>query len=240
MAKQKTKLTNLMFERSISLKKLHQQTGIAYPTLLKIIKGRKTDIGYFRKRTLRDLGKFLKCPARDFIGWENNNQSSPISINQKSKIKMENTIATSIRNEIRKHQEAIAIGLIEVARLKKMLDIYNGEKHTFPQTEKGTRKYVKSGKYSKKKRKSGRKQLSADLRRINWKTLLVKTLKQNGKPMNTKQLINVLFKGRHNSTLKIVKRRLSVILTLYKNAGTLQTNKNGRGLKYGLPEMFKK
>lgn len=66
----KTKLARLMFERGISMKKLHEDTGIAYPTLFNIEKGRKTSVENFRKRTIRDLENYLKLPAEQFIGWE--------------------------------------------------------------------------------------------------------------------------------------------------------------------------
>jgi len=64
---QKTKLERIMFEENISMKKLQEGTGIAYPTLFNITKGRKTT---FRKRTIRDLEIFLKRPSDQFLGFE--------------------------------------------------------------------------------------------------------------------------------------------------------------------------
>ena len=238
MALRKTKLENLMYMRNITLKKINKQTGIAYPTLLNIKKGRKTDINFFRKRTIKDLEKFLECPAHNFIGWENKKQSNQ---NQKQ-ITIENNITTPIKAEIEKHEGIISSSVNEISLLKTILKIYKGGKSESSEEETTSvkQKYVKSGKYSKKKKKSGRKQLSPDLRRIKWRPLILNAIKKQGKPMNTKQLIDALFKGRHNSTLKVVKRRMSVILSLYKKMGILKTNKNGRGLKYGTIQMFKK
>lgn len=71
----KTKLQRLMFERDISMKKLHEDTGVAYPTLFNIEKGRKTSVEDFRKRTLRDLENYLKVPPEQFIGWEEKEQA---------------------------------------------------------------------------------------------------------------------------------------------------------------------
>lgn len=65
-----TKLEKIMFDRGISKKALHEKTGIAYPTLFNILKGRKTNVDDFRKRTLRDLELFLGVPPEKFIGWE--------------------------------------------------------------------------------------------------------------------------------------------------------------------------
>lgn len=66
----KTKLANIMYRENITLEEMHEKTGVANPTLLNIKKGRKTEISQFRKRTIRDLEKFLKRPAEKFIGWE--------------------------------------------------------------------------------------------------------------------------------------------------------------------------
>lgn len=74
----KTKMENIMYRENISLEKMHEETGIANPTLLNIKKGRKTDIKSFRKRTIRDLEKYLSRPADQFIGWEDE-PTQPIS-----------------------------------------------------------------------------------------------------------------------------------------------------------------
>ena len=68
----KTKLERIMFERCPPMKvnELQEKTGIANPTLFNIIKGRKTKVEDFRKRTLRDLEKFLGVPPEQFLGWE--------------------------------------------------------------------------------------------------------------------------------------------------------------------------
>ena len=63
----KTKLERILFEENISMKDLHDGTGIAYPTLFNMAKGRKTT---FRNRTIRDLEEFLKRPSEQFLGFE--------------------------------------------------------------------------------------------------------------------------------------------------------------------------
>lgn len=135
-------------------------------------------------------------------------------------------IESAILDEIQEHRN-------EITRLKEVLNHY---KYSMGGTsiEKKTpvkRKYVKSGKYAKNKPSSG-------LRHINWRVLIPSTIKSKGRPMTSQEIIRALFIGKHKSTLKILKRRLSVILTIYKNDGILKTDKNGRGLKYGLPSMF--
>ena len=151
-------------------------------------------------------------------------------------------IQSAIVSEIQEHQSKITEHQDEVNRLKKVLKIY---KYSVVDTDivdesQLKRKYVKSGKYAKKKSSvpKKRKKLTGNLKRINWKELITDTLKANGEPMTSKELVAELFSGKHKSTLKVLKRRISVVLTLYKNDGTLQTDKNGRGLKYGLPYMF--
>lgn len=64
---QKTRLERIMFEENIKVNQLHEGTGIAYPTLFNMIKGRKTT---FRKRTIRDMETYLKRPAEQFLGFE--------------------------------------------------------------------------------------------------------------------------------------------------------------------------
>lgn len=68
--KRKGKLDRIMYEKNISLKKLHIVTGLANPVLLDIKKCRRTSREEFDARTILTLEKFLKIPAEGFLGWE--------------------------------------------------------------------------------------------------------------------------------------------------------------------------
>ena len=149
-------------------------------------------------------------------------------------------IESAIVSEIAEHQN-------EITRLKEILNHYKYSMGGTSLEEKTPvkRKYVRSGKYAKKnnstsfvKRKQKRKKLVGNLKIIKWRQLIFDALQQEGKPMTSKQIIARLFSGRHKSTLKVLKRKISVSLSIYKRDGELQTDKNGRGCKYGLPSMF--
>lgn len=60
----KSKFEKSLFEKQITLQELSQATGIAYPILIDLKKGRKKN---YRARTLRDIAAYLDVEVDDII-----------------------------------------------------------------------------------------------------------------------------------------------------------------------------
>lgn len=68
--KLKTKLEWIMFLENLQMNTIQEGTGLSYPLLFDISEGRRTEESQFSKRSIRDLEKFLKRPANEFLGWK--------------------------------------------------------------------------------------------------------------------------------------------------------------------------
>lgn len=74
-----SKFARLLFERGISLKDINEATGIAYPTLINLKKGRDID---YRPRTLMDIALYLKCDISDF--WDDGGEGEYNTVFEKA------------------------------------------------------------------------------------------------------------------------------------------------------------
>lgn len=61
---ERSKFFNLLLRRGIKLREIQEATGISYPTLIDLSKGRKKK---YRPRTLRDIAAYLDVSVSDII-----------------------------------------------------------------------------------------------------------------------------------------------------------------------------
>lgn len=60
----KSKFERLLFEKGMTLKEVHNETHVAYPTLINLKKGRRLN---YRKRTLIDVALYMNVPVSDLL-----------------------------------------------------------------------------------------------------------------------------------------------------------------------------
>lgn len=61
---ERSKFNRLLLDRDIKLREIQEATGISYPTLIDLSKGRKKK---YRPRTLRDIAAYLDVAVSDII-----------------------------------------------------------------------------------------------------------------------------------------------------------------------------